>query len=232
MEATDSGVNVLKLVQAIASTRVALATHAQGILRGQNSAYRKYYKMIKVYSHVNPINTPLTLTLSYSYVTINYVYIQDNGGVMGPKGRGKANFSLVDLKDGSKPLTSRGNTTTPTAATITIGTKSSSSPGGEQLRTVKADELSTPSRGVDVPSTSLRRPSARPDANTSSKTVHARTHGLNGVARYDGTGKLAGGGRSSSSPGTAVETVQVAEEEADLNLFDTNFGTPGGPVFM
>ena len=150
---------------------------------------------------------------------------------MGPKGRGKANFSLVDLKDGSKPLTSKGNTTTPTAATITIGTKSSSSPGGEQLPTVKADELTTTSRVPDVPSTSLRRPVARPDSNTSNKTVHARTYGLNGVARYDGTGKLAGGG-GSSSPGTAVETVQVTEEEADLNLFDTNFGTPGGPVFM
>ena len=151
---------------------------------------------------------------------------------MGPKGRGKTNFSLVDLKDGSKPLTSRGNATTPTAATITIGSKSSSTPGGgEQLPAVKADELSTASRVPDVPSTSLRRPSTRPDSNTSNKTVHARTYGLNGVARYDGTGKLAGGG-SSSSPGTAVETVQVAEEEADLNLFDTNFGTPGGPVFM
>ena len=73
MEATDSGVNVLKLVQAIASTRVALATHAQGILRGQNSAYRKYYKMIKVYSHVNPINTHLILTSSHFYMAIFYI---------------------------------------------------------------------------------------------------------------------------------------------------------------
>ena len=177
--------------------------------------------------------TPTSALTYHTHVTILHVYIQDNGGVMGPKGRGKASFSLVDLKDGSKPLTSKGDATpsSTSAATITIGTKSSSVPGGEQLPVVKIDELSTPSRGVDVPSTSLRRPSARPDSNTSNKTVHARTYGLNSVARYDGTGKLGGGG-SSSSPGTAVETVQVTEEEADLNLFDTNFGTPGGPVFM
>ena len=66
MEATDSGVNVLKLVQAIASTREALATHAQGILRGQNSSYRKYYKMIKVHAYtLQNCTDPYAIILTY-----------------------------------------------------------------------------------------------------------------------------------------------------------------------